>query len=221
MRRTLSLSIVSMLGLFALSGTTFAAEPDLNGYSYMSMPGTGKFYTKPPKVIKLGMMGGNEKKRNQVFSALNVLSIIGDSSIEPSEGRKDDFVGVIFADNLLTQRGIDFSKIPNLAPDIESIEILKRSYQPGNSCTSSALYSPEGTFLRAIILSNADTDDRKLLNCTIEVAAHIFGINSIAADSELSIDRRFARVGTMIRARTECIQANDHTFECAFAKLQK
>lgn len=221
MRRGLCTFVMCISAFFAAGKQTIAAENKLDGYSYMSLEGENEFYTRAPDAIKLGMIGGNDANRNHAFSALNILASFADTPVHPSHGSTVDFVGLFFGDNIITGKDIDFSQIPTISQDIETVELLKKSYQPGVGCVSSALYDKDGAFLRSAIVANMNVEQKKLLGCVLDVAAHIFGISTSQSDPGLAIEDKFATIGRMIGARNECLRAGDNTLSCAYSKLEK
>jgi hypothetical protein len=216
-RNLLSISIMALL----ISGTqTRSSDTGLHGYSYMSIEGDPHFYTASPDTIRLGFMGGDEERRNGAYSTVKILSIFGGSNIVGAKGNTNDFVGVTFGEKILTDDGVDFSQIPTIGQDLDTVSILKKSFRPGDNCVSSSLYSEDGVFLRAVILANRNIEEKQLISCTMDVMAHVFGISTSQSDPTLTFVEKFTTVGRMIEARNECIQVNDRRLECAYAKLK-
>lgn len=175
-----------------------------------------RHFTAFPEYIGVGMSQGETKKRDVVFSTIQMLAITAGIEVRAQPGLGRNTIGVIFRKDVVQNGRVDVRKIEDFGFDPYYSKLLNDTAGsgPGN-CASAVNYSAEGRFDRAVVVANNDVPDQELATCVAQAQAHALGIATFNS-SKADFSRFFARIMILVDQKKRCLQDNQTTLTCKF-----
>ncbi|OCP02890.1 MULTISPECIES: hypothetical protein [unclassified Ensifer] len=202
-------------GLFAsvLIASPSAAQP----VSFFGPIRNGeRHFTAFPEYIGIGMSQGETKKRDVVYSTIQMLAITAGIEVRAQPGLGRNTIGVIFRKDVVQDGRVDVSKIQDFGFDPYYEKLLNDTAATGaGNCASAVNYSAEGRFERAVVVANSDVPDQELATCVAQAQAHALGIGTFNS-SKADFSRFIARIMILVDQKKRCLQDNQTKLTCKF-----
>lgn len=175
-----------------------------------------RHFTAFPEFIGVGMSQGESKKRDVVFSTIQMLAITAGIEVRAQPGLGRNTIGVIFRKDVVQNGRVDVSKIEDFGFDPYYERLLNDSAATGAAnCASAVNYSAEGRFDRAVVVANSDVPDQELATCVAQAQAHALGIATFNS-SKADFSRFITRIMILIDQKKRCLQDNQTKLTCKF-----
>ncbi|HEV7308978.1 hypothetical protein [Ensifer sp.] len=175
-----------------------------------------RHFTAFPEFIGVGMSQGDTKKRDVVFSTIQMLAITAGLEVRAQPGLGRNTIGVIFRKDAVQNGRVDVSKIDDFGFDPYYERLLNDNAALGAAnCASAVSYSAEGRFDRAVVVANNDVPDQELAACVAQAQAHALGIATFNS-SKADFSRFIARIMILVDQKKRCLQDNQTKFTCSF-----
>ena len=175
-----------------------------------------RHFTAFPEFIGVGMSQGETKKRDVVFSTIQMIAMAAGIETKAQPGLGRNTIGVIFRKDVVKNGRVDVSKIEDFGFDPYYSKLLNDTAGSGaGNCASAVNYSAEGRFDRAVVVANSDVPDQELATCVAQAQAHALGIATFTS-SKADFSRFFARIMILADQKKRCLQDNQTKFTCSF-----
>lgn len=175
-----------------------------------------RHFTAFPEFIGVGMSQGETKKRDVVFSTIQMLAISAGIEVRAQPGLGRNTIGVIFREDVIQNGRVNLSKIEDFGFDAYYNKLLNDTAGSGaGNCASAVSYSAEGRFEQAVVVANSNVPDQELATCVAQAQAHALGIVTFNT-SKADFSRFIARIMILVDQKKRCLQDNQTKFTCTF-----